>query len=337
MTDIQAAIDSKIAKDLHGDLESLRKRGKVGEFFRLRALRGLERAVHQKAKTGPLELKMSEEEAVKRSGRRLEMFRTDGVWRWVVGEKATGAKLGSLQDAQRKELETLKSMGLVQKGVAKKGVEKLTARMFNVLVKRGGKQHHKSRGAAILVTGYEDDAETKMADMIRQQSEVVITNLFNIQSRNRRVLNRLSSFQKHNIEDIEFRKAQSHLGASEDERQWPRVEEEGEVLFVSGSGGTGEGGREMEEGSRKRIWWKRDKGTNGAEKKRSHFRRGTRESDVSTGRSRKRRPKSSGDVIVEEATRNDKRTRYARAASKSVPNFDHEEEEEDKDETLTGR
>ena len=174
-------------------------------------MRLLARHVLHKAANGPLEKPNTERRrqrqsrGLKSSGgmAREETGRTERGEKWVVGE--TGSAL-DYRESQKEELESLRSMKLVQSHLANRDTRKRAMRMFNqrIYVKPAQVPSHK--GSSILVTGYQEAATSQK--LLRQQSQVVIDNFFNIPRRSRRVLDKLSSEQVKHISDTELHKAQ---------------------------------------------------------------------------------------------------------------------------------
>ena len=124
----------------------------------------------------------------------------NGGEEWVVGE--TGSRLD--QESQREELDTLRSMKLVQSHLGNREMLKRAMRMFN--------QRINEKGSTILVTEYKESSAPKK--LFRQQSRMVIDNFFNIPSRNRRVLDKLNSEQVKKISDTELHKSESKRKAA---------------------------------------------------------------------------------------------------------------------------
>ena len=174
-------------------------------------MRLLARHMLHKAANGPLEKPNTERRrqrqsrGLKSSGgvAREETGRTERGEKWVVGE--TGSAL-DYRESQKEELESLRSMKLVQSHLANRDARKRAMRMFNqrIFVKPAQVPSHK--GSSILVTGYEEAATSQK--LLRQQSQVVIDNFFNIPRRSKRVLDKLSSEQVKHISDTELHKAQ---------------------------------------------------------------------------------------------------------------------------------
>ena len=174
-------------------------------------VRLLARHMLHKAANGPLEKPNTERRrqrqsrGLKSSGgvAREETGRTERGEKWVVGE--TGSAL-DYRESQKEELESLRSMKLVQSHLANRDARKRAMRMFNqrIFVKPAQVPSHK--GSTILVTGYEEAATSQK--LLRQQSQVVIDNFFNIPRRSKRVLDKLSSEQVKHISDTELHKAQ---------------------------------------------------------------------------------------------------------------------------------
>ena len=174
-------------------------------------MRLLARHMLHKAANGPLEKANTERrrqrqsQGLKSSGgvAREETGRTERGEKWVVGE--TGSAL-DYRESQKEELESLRSMKLVQSHLANRDTRKRAMRMFNqrIYVKPAQVPSHK--GSSILVTGYQEAATSQK--LLRQQSQVVIDNFFNIPRRSRRVLDKLSTEQVKPISDTELHKAQ---------------------------------------------------------------------------------------------------------------------------------
>ena len=174
-------------------------------------MRLLARHMLHKAANGPLEKPNTERRrqrqsrGLKSSGgmAREETGRTERGEKWVVGE--TGSAL-DYRESQKEELESLRSMKLVQSHLANRDTRKRAMRMFNqrIYVKPAQVPSHK--GSSILVTAYQEAATSQK--LLRQQSQVVIDNFFNIPRRSRRVLDKLSSEQVKHISDTELHKAQ---------------------------------------------------------------------------------------------------------------------------------
>ena len=164
----------KRASDQVLELENIKRLGKVTRFLQIRQV---EQTVLQKASAGPLEVisnSISEQISVKRSGKRLERRKRDGGTKWLVGNVLRETGGVNFSESQKKELENLRSLRLVEQGVANRDMHTRAARMFNVLM------HPTSAGrkpSSILVTGYEPTDQSQVAEMIRQQSQVVIDNI----------------------------------------------------------------------------------------------------------------------------------------------------------------
>ena len=175
-------------------------------------MRLLARHMLHKAANGPLEKPNTERRKRKRShGLRssggvasAERVKTERGEKWVVGE--TGSTI-DYRESQKEELESLRGMKLVQTHLANRDTRKRAMRMFNrrIYVKPAQVPNHK--GSSILVTGYQEAATSQK--LLRQQSQVVIDNFFNIPRRNKRVLDKLSSEQVKQISDTELHKTRS--------------------------------------------------------------------------------------------------------------------------------
>jgi len=122
----------------------------------------------------------------------------------VVGE--TGSRL-DYQQSQREELDTLRSMKLVQSRLANREMLKQAMRMFNQRIYVNPTSVPSRKGNSILVTEYKESSAPKK--LFRQQSRMVIDNFFNIPTRSRRVLDKLNSEQVREISDTELRKSKS--------------------------------------------------------------------------------------------------------------------------------
>ena len=131
---------------------------------------------------------------------------------WVVGE--TGSSL-DYQQSQREELDTLRSMKLVQSRLANREMLKRAMRMFNQRIYVNPTSVPSRKGNSILVTEYKESSAPKK--LFRQQSRMVIDNFFNIPTRSRRVLDKLNSEQVRKISDTELRKSKSKRKAAASE------------------------------------------------------------------------------------------------------------------------
>ena len=175
-------------------------------------MRLLARHMLHKAANGPLE-KPNTERRKRRRSRGLkssggvasaERVRTERGEKWVVGE--TGSTL-DYRESQKEELESLRGMKLVQAHLANRDTRKRAMRMFNQRIYMKPAQVPSHKGSSILVTGYQEAANSQK--LLRQQSQVVIDNFFNIPRRNKRVLDKLSSEQVKQISDTELHKTRS--------------------------------------------------------------------------------------------------------------------------------
>ena len=292
----------KRASDQALELENIKRSGKVTRFLQIRQV---ERTVLQKASAGPLEVisnSISEQITVKRSGKRLERRKRDGGTKWLVGNALRETGGVNFSESQKKELENLRSLRLVEQGVANRDMHTRAARMFHVLM------HPTSAGrkpSSILVTGYEPTDQSQVAEMIRQQSQVVIDNIFNIPTRNRRVLSRLTSVQQKMISETELSK--THKTTDHDSPK-----EFGPEFFQEGT-------------STKRSHRKGEKSAKKTRKERKHHLKTnvtygaippqpeTYDKEVSESR-QKPRPASAGDLL-------DVVERDAMKPSKSSPNM----------------
>ena len=175
-------------------------------------MRLLARHMLHKAANGPLEKPNTERRKRRRSHglkssggvASAERVRPERSEKWVVGE--TGSTL-DFRESQKEELESLRSMKLVQAHLANRDTRKRAMRMFNQRIFMKPAQVPSHKGSSILVTGYQEAATSQK--LLRQQSQVVIDNFFNIPRRNKRVLDKLSSEQVKQISDIELHKTRS--------------------------------------------------------------------------------------------------------------------------------
>ena len=175
-------------------------------------MRLLARHMLHKAANGPLEKPNTERKKQRRSRglkssggvASTERVRPERSEKWVVGE--TGSTL-DYRESQKEELESLRGMKLVQAHLANRDTRKRAMRMFNQRIFMKPAQVPSHKGSSILVTGYQEAANSQK--LLRQQSQVVIDNFFNIPRRNKRVLDKLSSEQVKQISDIELHKTRS--------------------------------------------------------------------------------------------------------------------------------
>ena len=175
-------------------------------------MRLLARHMLHKAANGPLEKPNTERRKRRRSHglkssggvASAERVRPERSEKWVVGE--TGSTL-DYRESQKEELESLRSMKLVQAHLANRDTRKRAMRMFNKRIFMKPAQVPSHKGSSILVTGYQEAATSQK--LLRQQSQVVIDNFFNIPRRNKRVLDKLSSEQVKQISDTELHKTRS--------------------------------------------------------------------------------------------------------------------------------
>ena len=122
----------------------------------------------------------------------------------MVGEVGGGARERRKEDEE--ELKSIRRMGVVKKRLQEEDKMKKNARkMFKQRIFFLPDPTQKSN--CILVTGYEEvGAARKVAELIRQQSIVVIENFFNQPSKPPRVLEKLTSL--HTTEDTDMRKGE---------------------------------------------------------------------------------------------------------------------------------
>ena len=123
-----------------------------------------------------------------------------------VGEKGVKDR-----HKDEEELKDLRTLGVVQERLKER--EKVQAQAHKIFKHRyelDPESTHKS--STILVTGYEEGegGAQKVAELIRQQSQVVIQNFFKRPMKSQAVLSRLTSTQLHSIEASERRKTGNH-------------------------------------------------------------------------------------------------------------------------------
>ena len=124
-----------------------------------------------------------------------------------VGEK--GVKDRHKDDEE--ELKDLRTLGVVQERLKERVKVRAQAhKIFKHRYELDPESTHKS--STILVTGYEEGegGAQKVAELIRQQSQVVIQNFFKRPVKSRAVLSRLTSTQLDSIEASERRKTGNH-------------------------------------------------------------------------------------------------------------------------------
>ena len=125
---------------------------------------------------------------------------------WIVGRKNLGELSSSFEDSQKKELEDIKGMQIVQSHLAnRRRARSLANRMFNARV------NNRQTKTSILLTGSEPDQQ-EMVEAMRHMNRFVIEKFLQTQSRNRRVLDRLNSIQMKAISDIQVGKAEIRKG-----------------------------------------------------------------------------------------------------------------------------
>ena len=133
---------------------------------------------------------------------------------WVVGQFG-GEGIKNRREGDEEELKQLRNMGVVRERLKEREKFRAQARKF---FKHRYELDPDStqKSSCILVTGYEEgeDSTQKATNLIRQQSIIVIQNFFNPPVKRRTVLKRLTSIQRHGIEEIEKKKVSGRGGHS---------------------------------------------------------------------------------------------------------------------------
>ena len=133
--------------------------------------------------------------------------------------------------AQREELESIRSMKLVQAGRANRDMRSRARHMFNHRVDIKSSESSTRKKSSILVTGFQNNDPKEDAAMFRQESQMLIDSFFDIPTKNQRVLKKLNSEQLQAISDIEVSKVlkrkhdEADLGDSEKEGKRERVKQ----------------------------------------------------------------------------------------------------------------
>ena len=160
---------------------------------------------------------------------------------WVVGQFGGGVRNRSKGDEE--ELKHLRNMGVVRERLKEREkVRSQAVKFFKHRYELDPESTQKS--SCILVTGYEEGAGQNAAELIRQQSTVVINNFFNQPTNSRAVLSRLTSAQRQTMEKMVRKRNGDFRHTISD----PVNEQEGQNGGGSFQGAEGAGKRKFSQG-----------------------------------------------------------------------------------------